>query len=76
MGVVCFCFLLGSLRTNICFVGIFTTLVIGFGLLTAAYWSLAEDYQANAARAANFIVVSPESCLSETASQQPWNEGR
>lgn len=60
MGLASFCFLLGSLRTNICFVGIFTTLLTAFCLLTAAYWSLAEDYQANAARATNLIVVSPE----------------
>lgn len=58
MALVCFCFLLGSLRTNLCFVGIFSTLVLVFVLLTGAYWLLAEDYQGNAARASNLIVVS------------------
>lgn len=58
MGVVCFVFLIGSLRTNICFVGIFATLVVAFGLLTGAYFLLAEDYQGNAAKATGLIVVS------------------
>lgn len=64
MGVVCFIFLLGSLRTNLCFVGIFATLVTAFGLLTRAYWLLAEDYQGNAARATDIIVVSSKVSIS------------
>lgn len=64
MGVVCFVFLLGSLRTNLCFVGIFATLVTAFGLLTGAYWLLAEDYQGNAARATDLIVVSSKVSIS------------
>lgn len=57
-GLVCLIFLLASIRTNLCFVGILTTLVVAFGLLTGAYWLLAEDYQGNAARATDLIVVS------------------
>ncbi|KAJ4396585.1 hypothetical protein N0V93_000806 [Gnomoniopsis smithogilvyi] len=55
MGVVCFIFLVCSLRTNICFSVIFFTLVMNFIMLTTAYWLLAEDYLGNAAKAGRFI---------------------
>jgi succinate-acetate transporter protein len=42
MGVLCFIYLLCSLRTNICFALIFASLVPAFGLLAATYWLLAE----------------------------------
>jgi len=42
MGVLCFIYLICSLRTNIVFVVIFFTLVVAFGLLTATYWYNAE----------------------------------
>ncbi len=38
MGVLCFIYLICSLRTNIVFVVIFFTLVLAFSLLTGAYW--------------------------------------
>ncbi|CAN8106185.1 unnamed protein product [Discula destructiva] len=57
MGIVCFIFLICSIRTNICFMIIFLTLVLNFAMLTTAYWLLAEDYTGNAARAGNFIVA-------------------
>lgn len=44
MGVLCFIYLICSLRTNIVFVVIFFTLVIAFGLLSGAYWQLANAY--------------------------------
>lgn len=58
MGVMCLIYLVASLRTNVCFVFIFFTLVMCFGMLTAAYWYLAEDYVGNAALATRYIVVS------------------
>lgn len=45
MGLLCFVYLIGSLRTNICFFMIFLTLVFAFGLLTGAYWMIALDVQ-------------------------------
>ena len=36
-------FLLASLRTNICFVIIFLTLALQFGLLAGGYWSLSSS---------------------------------
>lgn len=44
MGVLCFIYLICSLRTNVVFVVIFFTLVIAFGLLSGAYWQLANAY--------------------------------
>lgn len=38
MGMLCFVYLICSLRTNICFFMIFLTLVIAFGLLAGSYW--------------------------------------
>jgi len=38
MGVLCFVYLICSLRTNVVFVVIFFTLVPAFGLLAGAYW--------------------------------------
>jgi succinate-acetate transporter protein len=42
MGVLCFIYLICSLRTNVVFVVIFFTLVIAFGLLAGAYWQIAN----------------------------------
>jgi len=41
MGVLCFIYLICSVRTNIVFVVIFASLVVAFGLLTGAYWNIA-----------------------------------
>lgn len=58
MGFMCFVFLICSIRTNVCFMIIFTCLVVNFSLLTAAYWFLALDYAGNAARAGNLIIAA------------------
>jgi len=50
MGLLCFVYLICSLRTNIAFVIIFATLVAAFGLLTGTYWHLALGHAALAAR--------------------------
>lgn len=42
MGVLCFVYLICSLRTNVCFVVIFLTLVLAFSLLAGAYWHNAQ----------------------------------
>lgn len=55
MGIMCFIYLIASVRTNVCFFFIFFTLVMAFGMLTTAYWQLAEG---NAALATKFITVS------------------
>ena len=62
-GLICFVFLICSLRTNIVFFTIFLTLVCAFGCLAGAYFNLALVYEneANvmaAARAAKLVVVS------------------
>lgn len=55
MGIMCFIYLVASVRTNVCFFFIFFTLVMAFAMLTTAYWQLAEG---NAALATKFITVS------------------
>jgi len=49
MGLLSLIFLICALRTNICFVIIFVTLVAAFGLLAGEYWYLAEGDVATAA---------------------------
>lgn len=44
MGVLCFIYLICSLRTNVVFVIIFLTLVLGFACLSATFFYLAEGY--------------------------------
>lgn len=62
MGLVCFIFLICSLRTNIVFFMIFLSLICAFGCLAGAYWNLALAYEnaANtmaATRAAHLVVA-------------------
>ena len=63
VGLVCFIFLICSLRTNIVFFLIFLSLIGSFACLAAAYWNLALAYE-NAAntmaakRAGRLIIVS------------------
>ena len=64
MGLLCFIYLIASLRTNIVFVIIFATLVPGFGLLAGAYWQLAAG---NATLGGNLVIVSdPKASFSYT----------
>lgn len=62
-GLICFVFLICSIRTNIVFFIIFLSLVVAFGLLAGAYFNLALAY-ANpentyaAAMARRLVVVS------------------
>ena len=41
MGVLCLVFLVCSLRTNLVYVVVFSTLVVAFGLLTGQHFQLA-----------------------------------
>jgi len=53
MALLCFIYLICSIRTNVCFVIIFFTLVLTFTLLTGAYWQTANSIgNADAAAAA------------------------
>jgi succinate-acetate transporter protein len=67
MGLLSLVFLICSLRTNVAFFIIFLTLTIAFGLLTGAYWAMAEDFTGNAHFSHKLIVVS-------TISTLPWSK--
>jgi len=56
MGVLCFLYMILSIRTNLIFFLIFLTLVIAFGLLSGAFWLLAADATANAVAANRCLV--------------------
>ncbi|KAL6795932.1 GPR1/FUN34/yaaH family domain-containing protein [Trichoderma sp. SZMC 28013] len=56
MGLLSLVFLICSLRTNVAFFIIFLTLAITFGLLTGAYWAMAEDFVGNAHYANKLLV--------------------
>ena len=63
MALICFIFLICSLRTNIVFFVIFLTLVGAFGCLAGAYWNLALAYEnptnvSAATKASKLVVVS------------------
>ncbi|KAI4135540.1 MAG: hypothetical protein LQ347_000574 [Umbilicaria vellea] len=58
MGVLCFVYLIASLRTNIMFFIIFLTLVIAFFLLSGAYWNLAKGTPAAEAHAGKLQIVA------------------
>ncbi|KAE8442520.1 hypothetical protein EG329_003301 [Mollisiaceae sp. DMI_Dod_QoI] len=61
MGVLCFIYLICSLRTNVAFVIIFFTLVCAFGLLAGAYWQNANaigNGDASAARLAGRLQIA------------------
>ncbi|PTB40130.1 uncharacterized protein TrAFT101_004829 [Trichoderma asperellum] len=56
MGLLCIIFLVCSLRTNVAFFVIFLSLTIAFGLLTGAFWAMAEDFVGNADYAHKLLV--------------------
>jgi len=61
MGLLCLVFLICSLRTNIVFVIIFLSLVVGFSLLAATYFLSALGDAATAGR--TLVVRFPLTCL-------------
>ncbi|CAH0001999.1 unnamed protein product [Clonostachys byssicola] len=56
MGVLCFLFLVCSLRTNVVFVVIFLSLMLAFFFLTGGYMALASDFTGNADKAGKLII--------------------
>lgn len=58
MGFMCLIYLICALRTNVCFVVIFLSLLCAFGCLAGAYWSLGEDYTGKAGYAGKLVIVS------------------
>lgn len=56
MGVLCFCYMILALRTNLVFLLIFATLVPAFACLAGAYWHLAEGTPGNIAN--NLIITA------------------
>ncbi|CRK12541.1 hypothetical protein BN1708_010541 [Verticillium longisporum] len=71
MMLLCLVYLVCSLRTNVAFFIIFLTLVLGFGLLTGAYWALASDYTGNAAFA-NKLIKGGGACYFVTCLAGWW----
>jgi hypothetical protein len=55
MGLLCFIYMIASIRTNIVFFGIFANLVVAFGLLSAAFWQFGMG---NAAFGGKLQIVS------------------
>lgn len=58
MAMLCFVYMILSLRTNICFVIIFLLLVIGLSCDAAAHWLIAGDLTGNIAAANRVTMVS------------------
>ncbi|EME44297.1 hypothetical protein DOTSEDRAFT_71958 [Dothistroma septosporum NZE10] len=58
MGVLCFVYLILSLRTNLVFFLIFLFLVPSFAMLAAAFFALGADYTGNAARAHTYVLTA------------------
>ncbi|KAI1182878.1 GPR1/FUN34/YaaH-class plasma membrane protein [Nemania serpens] len=63
MGVLCFMYLVCSIRTNIAFVIVFLSIDIAFGLLTGAFWVLAQDYAGNAVFAGKLLEAAGASAF-------------
>ncbi|QSZ33177.1 hypothetical protein DSL72_002763 [Monilinia vaccinii-corymbosi] len=75
MAVLCLIYLVCSLRTNVVFVVIFLTLVLGFSLLSAGYWHTANSIgNKNAAELAlaGRLQVAAGACLFVTSLAGWW----
>lgn len=77
MGVLCFIYLICSLRTNIVFVVIFFSLVLGFCLLSASYWYSAEALASSPPDAsklayANRVQIAAGACVFVTSMAGWW----
>ncbi len=75
MGVLCFIYLICSLRTNIVFVVIFFTLVLAFSLLAAAYWYSAlaiGNKDAGKAAVAGRLQIAAGACTFVTSIAGWW----
>jgi len=77
MAVLSFIYLVCSLRTNICFVVIFFTLVLGFSLLAGSYWQTANGLGAtpvdtSATALAGRLQIAAGACLFVTSMAGWW----
>lgn len=81
MGVLCLIYLVCSLRTNVCFVVIFFTLVLGFSLLTGTYWHNAQSFamaasdpvgSASRAALAGRLQIAAGACVFVTSMSGWW----
>lgn len=68
MGLMCFIYLICSLRTNICFVIIFLTLVLAFATLTGAYFQISNGNGA----LANRLIITAGACAFVTCCSGWW----
>jgi succinate-acetate transporter protein len=62
MCMITFIFLICSVRTNVAFVVLFTSLTLTFALLAAAFFLNADNITANASTAGKLVVVSHPPC--------------
>ena len=58
MGLLCFIYMIISIRTNLVFFGIFFTLVPAFCCLAGAFWNLSAGAAANADRANKLLIAA------------------
>ncbi len=75
MGLLCLVYLVCSFRTNICFVVIFFTLVLAFGLLAGTYWQTANSIangDAGAAKLAGRLQKAAGACAFVTSLSGWW----
>lgn len=75
MGVLCFIYLICSLRTNVVFVIIFFTLVLAFGLLAGTYWQTANSIanaDPTAAALAGRLQIAAGACTFVTCMAGWW----
>ncbi|KAL8825587.1 MAG: hypothetical protein Q9191_004320 [Dirinaria sp. TL-2023a] len=76
MAMICFVFLICSLRTNIVFFVIFLSLVLAFSLLAGAYFNLALAFEnpanTSAAKTAARLVVGGGACAFVTSMAGWW----
>ena len=68
MGILCFIFMIASIRTNIAFFMIFFTLVLAFPLLAGAFWQLANGQMALGTR----LVTAAGACAFVTCVSGWW----
>jgi succinate-acetate transporter protein len=81
MGLLCFIYLICSLRTNVVFVVIFFTLVMAFGILAGAYWQNANAiakmtsdpaYASSKVALAGRLQIAAGACLFVTSMAGWW----
>lgn len=74
MGLLCFIYLICSLRTNVVFVVIFFTLVVAFGLLAGSYWQTANALAGDVAKAklASRLQIAAGACTFVTSMAGWW----